>query len=174
MSDAPAASCPHREPVSPENADCAWCARFRINLDRAGRLCARCAADAAFHDLLTRQAAVRFGPDCGGATHYCDLFDTVTDPAQCSRCKTDPATRAFLNGQRAARTSDDRRRRTEGCAYRSETLRTETRSCCGGEVKTIAIFRCTRLGKEHPLEAHEGRCAECPHHVPQQPNSPIV
>lgn len=150
-------TCSHHHPVSPENADCAWCARFRINLDTGGRLCGRCRNDEDFRRTLERQYAVRFGADCA-ATSYCTVFDTATDAAQCEHCKSDPLFRAFLRGQAVAR---NRHAQPEGhrlriCPHRGAVLRVELRGCCGGEKTRLDIYRCARRG-----ETHAGRCAEC-------------
>lgn len=142
--------------ISPENPDCAWCGRYRINLDREGRFCARCANEIGFRAMLERQAAVRFGGGCAGGESFCNVFRVATDEEQCARCKSEPEFRGFLHGQWLARRRDERAERMRDCTFRGGTLRTERRGCCGGERREVRIFRCEKRG-----EAGEWVCAEC-------------
>lgn len=139
---------------SPENAEFAWCARFRVNLDLAGRFCQRCHSDGAFLRLLQRQATARFGPNCSGSEGYCRIFNLPTTTAQCAQCAADPLYRSFLRGQgRVAQLRADWKR----CLHRRELLREEERSCCGGKTRNIQIFACALHS-----QAQDGICCCCP------------
>lgn len=148
-------ACADYEEASPENGACAWCARYRIHLDRAGALCRRCRSEAVFRESLAMQAAVRFG-DCAGGTSYCERFRTPTDEAQCARCHEDPLFRAFLRGQALARRPAHDVKRSGRCVHRGEDVKAIRRRCCGNEERWVTLFRCARHGT-----AHDGRCAVC-------------
>lgn len=138
---------------SPENAAFAWCGRYRVNLDRAGRFCARCVSDAAFGALLRRQYAARFGAGCEGTRSYCEIFQMPTTQEQCARCTSDPLYRAFLRGQGGAGQTSLRWRE---CVRRGAELRREERVCCGGKCKEISIVACALRG-----EAQDADCCRC-------------
>ncbi|MFH0910947.1 MAG: hypothetical protein V1918_05545 [Planctomycetota bacterium] len=112
-------ACPDFLDPSPENPDCAWCGRFAVNLDRAGRLCGRCRRDAPFRARLEEHLAARQGGDCR-ETAWCERFGLATNPKQCAACRKDPAFRAFLFGQARARASAKKLRaaRMAGCRFR--------------------------------------------------------
>ncbi len=152
----PTSVCPAYRFDSPESDRCGWCERYAVNVDRAGRFCARCRSDAAFRADLRRQHAVRLGQACAPTT-WCAVFAVATDAGQCRRCKRDPAVRAFLAGQAHARRRRDHARRMAGCAGRGPAIRWETRTCCGGTEQRVAVHRCDRHGEITP-----DRCAECP------------
>jgi hypothetical protein len=148
--------CADLQEVSPENKACAWCERFCINLDREGRICARCENEPLFRARLEAHFTARRGAACK-ETAWCERFATATNEEQCAACRSDPALRAYLFGQWQAREEAVRIARQAGCRYRKELLRKEPRRCCGGKVQTAEIYRCQKRG-----EIVTALCGECP------------
>lgn len=152
--DASDAPCAEYIPFSPQNAAFAWCARYRINLDRGGRFCRQCQQKPTFRAILREQFAARFSCDQLATGSLCEPFAIATTPAQCRRCQNDPLYRSFLRGQGLARSP--RNLPPAPCQHRGEHLRYEERPCCGGKTRQVDIFRCALH-----TEAHAGSCAEC-------------
>lgn len=142
--------------ISPENSNCAWCEKFKVNIDRTGRFCDRCHTEPSFKKILQTQYVARFGSDCQNTGSYCEIFDTATTEEQCEKCKTDPLYRAFLRGQAEIKTINPKETELPECENRKEIIAHETRKCCGGKTKSIEIYRC--LINER---THAGLCHEC-------------
>jgi hypothetical protein len=159
--------CPHHRARSPENPDCAWCERYRLNLDPGGRLCAACAAEPDLRRRLEALGRVRDDADCAHGT-WCERFLTPATPQLCRRCREDPALRALLHGQAEARRRVERHRRLARCRHRGAPLREIERPCCGGRRARAIVYACRRRG-----EALPERCQACPDWAPRAAAGPV-
>ena len=92
-------------------------------------------------------------PACPPHADWCERYGLPTDPAQCAECTAarEAGDAEYLQAMRARGLAYG----AAACVHREPTGETIERRCCGGQVKTIPVYRCARTGTA------PAPCAKC-------------